>query len=126
MNCLLFVSFISIFFGCNSDNVEFVRKEISNKDISVKWYYYSYITNTSPDIVEVSQKGVKKEIFKAEWVILDVTLKEDTITLRLVEPSQGIVFTKKVENEVFGYKIKVDTTGTYDEMRLIPDGIKTR
>jgi len=106
--------------------VEFVRKEISNKDISVKWYYYSYITNTSPDIVEVSQKGVKKEIFKAEWVILDVTLKEDTITLRLVEPSQGIVFTKKVENEVFGYKIKVDTTGTYDEMRLIPDGIKTR
>lgn len=126
MNCLLFVSFISIFFSCNSDNVEFVRKEISNKDISVKWYYYSYITNTSPDIVEVSQKGVKKEIFKAEWVILDVTLKEDTITLRLVEPSQGIVFTKKVENEVFGYRIKVDTTGTYDEMRLIPDGIKTR
>jgi hypothetical protein len=126
MNFLHFISFVSILLSCNSDNVEFVRKEISNNDIAVKWYFYSYITNTSPDIVEVSQNGVKKEIFKAEWVILNVTLKEDTITLRLVEPSKGIVFTKKVEHEVFGYQIKLDTTGTYDEMELIPDGIKRR
>ncbi len=124
MNALLFIPFISIFIGCKFDEPKFVRKQVGNNDVTVKWYFHSYITNQSPDFVVVEKDGDKKEIYKATDVVLNVTLKEHNIILKLVEPSKGLVFTKKVENEVFGYKIILDTTGTYDELRLRPDGVK--
>lgn len=126
MNFYYIIPVLSIFLSCTSNNPKFIRKQISNKDITIRWYYYSYITNNSPDIVEVEQSGIEREIFKAEWVILDVTLQNHNITLRLVEPSKGLVLTKKVEEEIFGYKIILDTTGKYDEIRLRPNGIKER
>lgn len=126
MNFYYILPLLSIFLSCTSNNPKFIRKQISNKDITIRWYYYSYITNNSPDIVEVEQSGIEKEIFRAEWVILDVALQNHNITLRLVEPSKGLVLTKKVEEELFGYKIILDTTGTYDEIRLRPNGIKER
>lgn len=124
MKILLLISLICIFFSCNQEESKFVRKQIKNKDISINWYYYSYITNVSPDFVVVEKKGDKKEIYKATGVILDVSLKGHDIILKLVEPSKNLVFTKEVDREIFGYKIKIDTTGTYNELRLRPDGIK--
>jgi hypothetical protein len=74
----------------------------------------------------VEKKGDKKEIYKATWTILNVTLKDHNIILKVLGPSKSMVFTKHVDEEVFGYKITLDTTGTYNETRLIPDGIKER
>ncbi|HMO62553.1 MAG TPA: hypothetical protein PKC39_15570 [Ferruginibacter sp.] len=124
MNTLLLIPLISIFLSCNQDEPKFLRKQIDNKDIVIKWYYHSYITNNSPDFVVAEKNGNKKEIYKATWVILNVTLQDSTIILKLVEPSKNLVFTKKVDEEVFGYKIKLDTTGTYEELMRIPDGVK--
>ncbi len=124
MNTLLIIPLISIFWSCNVGEPKFVRKQIDNKDITIKWYYHSFISNVSPDFVIVEKDGNKREIYKATEVILNVTLKDHNIILKLVEPSKGLVFTKKVDEEVFGYKIILDTTGTYDELRLRPDGVK--
>lgn len=124
MNILLLIPFVSFFLSCGMGEPKFVRKQINNDDIMVKWYYHSYITNQSPDFVVVEKDGIKKEIYKATEVVLNVTLKEHNIILKLVKPSKGLVFTKKVDQEVFGYKIILDTTGTYDELRFRPDGVK--
>lgn len=98
--------------------------KVGNNEIVVRWYYHSYISNVSPDYVVVEKNGERKEIYKATGVVLNVTLKGHDIILKLVEPSKNLVFTKKVEKEVYGYNIVLDTSGTYDELRLIPDGIK--
>jgi len=124
MNLLLFSSIISIFLGCNHIEPKFKRKEIDNKDIVIKWYYYSHISNVSPDIVEVEKDGVIKEIYRAIEVVVDVSLKEKNIILKVVKPTDSSVLTKKVEDEIFGYKIILDTTGTYGELFLVPDGQK--
>lgn len=126
MKILMLITLISFFLSCNLENSKFVRKQIDNKDIFIKWYYYSYITNNSPDFVVVEKKGDKKEIYKATWTVLNVTLKDHNIILKVLGPSKSMVFTKHVDEEVFGYKITLDTTGTYNETRLIPDGIKER
>ncbi|MBS0030270.1 hypothetical protein ACTJJ0_23720 [Chitinophaga sp. 22321] len=124
MRLLILISLISSFLSCNLENSKFVRKKIDNNDISIKWYYYSYITNGSPDFVVVEKNGKEKEIYKATGTVLNVMLKDHNIVLRTVGPSESMIFTKHVEEEVFGYKITLDTTGTYHERRLIPDGIK--
>ncbi|TWF40326.1 HNH endonuclease [Chitinophaga polysaccharea] len=126
MKILMLISLINFFSSCSLEGSKFVRKEIDNKDISIKWYYYSYITNNSPDFVVVEKNGKKKEIFKATWTVLNVTLKDHNIILKTLGPSKSTVFTKHVEEEVFGYKITLDTTGNYMETRLIPDGKKER
>src|SRR5688572_33100736 len=46
-----------------------VRKELENDDIKAKWYYYSYITNTSPDFIEITKDGESTIIYKAEDVV---------------------------------------------------------
>ena len=113
-----------MFLGCGSTDPKFIRKQIENKDVAIKWFFYSYISNTSPDFVVVEKDGKNIELYKADRVIVDVALIDHAIILKLVEPSKGLVYTKKVEDQVFGYKLIVDTTGTYDELRLRPNGVK--
>jgi hypothetical protein len=124
MNAFFLFPVIGILLSCNQEDPKFVRKQIKDKDVSIKWFYYSYISNMSPDFVVVEKNGKEKEIYKATGVILNVTLEDNSIVLRLVEPSKNLVFTKNVDATVFGYKITLDTTGTYDELRLRPDGVK--
>jgi hypothetical protein len=124
MYTLLIIPFMSLVASCSSQNIKFVRKQIDNDDIRIKWFYYSYISNTSPDFVVVTRQRKEKEIYEATRVIIDVRLSGDSIILKLVEPEKGLVYTKQVEKKVFGYKIILDTTGTYEELQNIPDAVK--
>jgi len=63
-----------------------------------------------------------REIYRAVRVIVNVTLNKDSIILRLVEPGAGRGYPKKTDNEVFGYKILMDSAATYDEFKNVPDG----
>lgn len=63
-------------------------------------------------------------MFRAYSVIVNVSLKHDSILLKLMEPSNGIIRTKVVPKEVFNYKVIVDTSGTYDDLRSIPHSVK--
>lgn len=120
----IFVCTIIIFLFSNCKDVRFIRKKVGNQDINITWYYYSYITNVSPDFVEVEKNGHRKEIFKASNVILNTSIQNDSIFLKVFEPSKGLVFTKGIEKEIYGYHIVLDSTGVIDELRLIPDGIR--
>ncbi|MBC9909300.1 hypothetical protein [Chitinophaga varians] len=124
MKIVLFIPLFSFLLSCSFEEPKFVRKQIDNQDISIKWFYYSHLTNNSPDLVVVEKNGNRKEIFKATWTVLDVTLKDHDIILKTLGPSKSMVFTKHMDEEVFGYKITLDTTGTYNETKLIPDGVK--
>ena len=116
---------LTIFESCGIvGDSKFIRKQIQLNNGTLKWYYYCYITSMSPDIVLIEKDGNEKEIYKATRVITDISLKADTIILKLVEPSKGLVFTKNVEKEIFGYKIIVDSSGTYEDLNFRPKGIK--
>jgi hypothetical protein len=49
--------------GCCPNEPKFIRKEFEEGDITVTWYYHSYITNTSPEIVEASMNGIVQEVY---------------------------------------------------------------
>ncbi len=120
-----YLLFVFIFLGCGTGDSRLIRKEIKlNGGGSIKWYYYSYITNMSPDIVLIEKNGKEKEIYKATFVIADVELRGDSIILKLVNPSNGLIFTKRVERDVFDYKVILDSSGTHDDLNLIPKGVK--
>jgi len=106
------------------DNDKLVIKNTTNDDISMKWYYYSYITNNSPEFIDIKKGDSIVQIYKAVDVITDVLIKDKSIILKQFEPSRGIIYTKKVLPDVFGYKIIIDTTATYDEYRYIPKAVK--
>jgi hypothetical protein len=97
-----------------------VRKNIDNNDISIKWYYYSLISNNSSDFIDASKGDSIVRIYESVGIIADIKISDKKIILKQFEPSNGIIHTKKKLNEVFGYKIVIDTSATYDEYRYRP------
>jgi hypothetical protein len=127
MNKLLFLIGLLAFAGCQNNDTKFVRKKVSNSETEVTWYYYSYITNASPDYVEIKKNDSVKIICEAVNVISDVKLglNQVEIKLTLLEkrlPSSTVIF----GSNFFGYKVLFDSTGTVNDLRLIPDAIKER
>lgn len=106
--------------SCN--NERFVRKEINNHDITLQWYYKSYISNLSPDFIIVRKDGQEKEIYKATDVVTNVTIQEKNIIIKLFKPERGIVYTKATSDDVFGYHLILDSSATYDEYLNTPHG----
>ncbi len=117
------ICILTLLVSCIS-NDKLVVKNISNNDISIKWYYYSYISNISPEFVEVKKGDSTVLIYEAVDVVTDVIIKDKNIIIKQFEPSRGIINTKSLLTQVFEYKIIIDTTATYDEYRFRPDAIK--
>lgn len=109
---------------CTQGNDKFVRKTLSDGNISIKWYYFSYITNSSPDFIVVMKDGKEQEIFKAEDVVTDVIINGKKIIIKEYKPERGIVFTKSVLLDVFGYKIQLDSSATRNDYNNTPLGVK--
>jgi hypothetical protein len=105
-------------------NDKLVVKNISNPDITIKWYYNSYISNINPEFVEVKKGDSIVIIYETVDVVTDVIVEDKNIIIKQFEPSRGIINTKNVLTEVFDYKIIIDTTATYDEYRFRPDVVK--
>ncbi len=109
-------------FGCKDP--KFIRKEINLKETNIKWYYYSYITSSSADIIDVTDSSKTIEIFRSTDVVTNVTIDSNIIRIKLYEPYRGIIDTKPLPTQVFNYKIVFDTTSTYQEHSTIPRGKK--
>lgn len=124
MNFLSLIIGLLLLVCCNQLNNRFVRKRVEDGHISICWYYYSYISNVSPDFVEVQKGNEVKRIYEAVDVVTDVILKNDTILIKLFEPERGIVYTDSVLTKVFDYHIVFDDNSTYLEYRETPDGVK--
>ena len=126
MNFLIFISLFSILVGCGQGESRFLRKQVDRNGIKLSWYYYSHISNNSPDFVEVEKDDKKEIIYEATRVITNVSLDDKTIIIRVVEPSKNLVFIKNVSKNIFGYKIVIDSLASYDELKFIPDGVKEK
>lgn len=122
---LMFI-FFTLILSCSNIAQEhkLVIKKITNNDITIKWYYYSYITDGSPDIIEITKNNITDTILEAIWEITNVTLTNDTITIRLYQPQPGLMKTKNIRKEIFGYKIILDSSGTLEEKELLPKPVK--
>jgi hypothetical protein len=105
-------------------NDKLIVKNISNNDISIKWYYYSYISNISPDFIDVKKGDSLVQIYKAEGVITDVLIENNKIKIKVYNLKNGIIYTDNLLSEVFDYKIELDTTSTRNEFLNRPDAIK--
>lgn len=105
-------------------NDRFVRKSFDDGRVNVNWYYFSYITDVSPDFVEVVKGDSVAILFEAKNVISNVELKNDTIYLSLFEPYRGIVHTKNPKLACFGYHVLIDSLATREEFYARPDGKK--
>jgi hypothetical protein len=125
MNKIILLLIIAFSTGCIGDH-KFVRKEVGDRDITVKWFFYSYITDDSPDFitVELKGKGIIKEICKAKFVITDVFLEDSSIVVKLFQPSKGLVLTKSLPQNVFGYPIVFDSTATQKDLWKMSEGTK--
>lgn len=124
MKNLLLILTNTLLISCTGEDIKFIRKEIKNDRITVKWFYYSYISNVSPDFVNVYREGKETEIYKATRAITDVRLNNDSIILKVIGTDKRYVFTKEISKEAFGYKIVLDTAGSFQELQNIPDGRK--
>jgi len=105
-------------------NERFVRKSVDDGNIKVTWYYLSFITDISPDFVEVVKGDSSKIIFEAKNVISNVEVADERIYLSLYKPDRGIIHTKNPELEFFGYHLVIDSLATMEEFYGRPDGKK--
>lgn len=109
------------FSGCLFQDDKLVRKKIKDGEITIKWFYYSYISNRSPDIVTVNKGEIEHVLFRATGSITDVSLSKKTIFIKLIDPPD---YTKNVPQEIFGYKVIMDSSTTYLDWNNLPRGVK--
>ena len=121
--CKLFFVFI-ILLGCKHSEPKFTRKTVDNGDIIIRWFYYSYITSLSPDIITVQKGDSIMEVLKAKRLVLDIRINSKKIIIKTCSFSDGTIVSSNTSQGVFGYKTEFDTSGTYEDLNFIPDGNK--
>jgi hypothetical protein len=75
--------------------------------LKLNWYHYSYITNFSPDYVEIADlvKDREELIFEAS-AICQIQVRSDSILILMT----GNRILRQVDNNDHHFKIIVDTT----------------
>ncbi|HYD92801.1 MAG TPA: hypothetical protein VEA37_15100, partial [Flavobacterium sp.] len=108
---------IILCFSCKDPKL--VRKNVTDGNINVKWYYYSYISNTGPDIIEVKKKDSIVQILRADEIIVDVVIQDKKIIIKTFENASPYIHSDSILTEVYGYKIVLDTTlPTHDKYHV--------
>ena len=99
-----------------------IIKKIENDDISIKWFYYSYISNNSPQYILVAKDGKEKIILEAESLITNVILNKNYIIIKIGDLHYGSIVTNPIDKKIFGYNILIDSTGTNEERMSVSNG----
>jgi hypothetical protein len=100
------ISCISFLFLVGCQNKRFVHKKISDKIITVTWFYESYISSTR-DFIEARKGSQTKIIMDMDGMIVtDVLIKSDTIIVKVFEPNNAIY---NLKHRAVGYNIKLDS-----------------
>ena len=124
-NDMRFIVFLlgCTFLSCSLlDADKLVRKEVNHKSIHVKWYYKSLLTSNTADKIEVQYDGVTHEIIRAKFAILDFTIEDEVIRIKMIENPNKRIYEIYPDQYVFGYKIIIDSTGKEEELSKIPKG----
>jgi hypothetical protein len=89
--------------------LEFLENSIKTADIEIEWFFYSLISNTTPEYIIISQNGVYDTICKSHN-IADVYLKTDTIHIDFYGKPHAYYKLLSIPDSIFHYPIIVDTS----------------
>nr|WP_321406407.1 hypothetical protein [uncultured Carboxylicivirga sp.] len=101
------IVFLIVFFGLfSSCNNKLITKKISDENIELKWYHYSYITSSSDDFIEVYRGKLSIIITKLpETYIKDVRITNDTIYVNHLILNEILSSDVLLSGDVLGYKV---------------------
>lgn len=119
----LLILLAPILFSCDG-NDKLIRKRIRTNNLVIEWYYYSYISNSSPDFIDAKANDSVLNLIKAEGIITDVYVSDKDIIIKLHEPGSGILYSTNIHSKFYDYSIKIDSTANINEVLSIPRGSK--
>lgn len=126
MNFKIFVFLLPLILSCEIEDREIIIKSITDANITIKWYYYSYITDISPEFVTVEKDGIKKQLFKGKRKLINVDVQGHNISIKYIK-DENMANTEIIkETPIFKYNILIDSTGNYNELRPELRGILER
>lgn len=94
---------------CTINPKRLYKEKIKKADIELNWFYYSLISNTTPDYVTTTNKNEIDTILISN-LITDIYIKKDTVFLELYSSPTFEGESFKIPNQTLGYYIKVDST----------------
>lgn len=103
---IIFCSIILLIVSCTKQP-KIITKTLNYNDTSIRWYHYSYIEGSSPDIIEINNSDQNFIIYKSSYGIYDLTLDGNKLRIYTYPgTSKSLKF-----NKLFGLKISLDTLG---------------
>ena len=88
-------------------NKKIILKKIIDDEITIRWYYYSYISNNSDEIVELEKDKMTIVISKLDGnTIQDINVLNDTIFIKRYEVEELYDTDILLNGSVLGYRIK--------------------
>ena len=106
----LFLFLIIITISCSDKRL--IRKSIVNKEVAVDWYYYSYISDTSKDFIEIIKGDSSICVFKSKHIVQDINFSNDTLIITHL-PFTESNHRDKIE-KVFGHEIIYKEISSHD------------
>ena len=76
--------------------------------------------------MEVTKDGSRQIILEADYLIKNIYVVNKVIIIQMCKAKYGVIYTKNIPSNVFGYKIKIDSSMTESDCDLseVPDFIK--
>lgn len=113
------ILFTLIFISC--EDMKYQMKIVNDGVITAEWYFEPTWRFITPDRVVIKKGEEEVMLFKASDAIVDLDIKYDSILIKLYKPHRAIIYTKNPPKLIWGYKIVIDTNGTYEEYRNTPN-----
>ena len=98
------ILFLTIFFISCSDK-KLIRYKFKNSEIELNWFYYSYLTNTSSDFIEVKCGNSFEPIFESQSGLQKVEMENKKIIISHLNFNGFEPKLKRTEN-ICGYEIE--------------------
>lgn len=117
---LFFVGLLMVLLSVACSGDKFIRRKIKQKDITVLWYYHSLITNNTPEMVVVRSGFKEQEVFKSR-AIVDVWVEGKSLVVKLNGSQGDFENYWATPDSVFGYKVIIDSTGTSEDWKRMPN-----
>lgn len=104
MREVYYISVFLIFVLISCNNEKLFREVITKDDVVISWYFYSYISDTSPDFIEITKDDSSTLIYKGISVIRDIEVNNDTILISHLKFQENS-YIKKRTKPIYGYTI---------------------
>ena len=98
---ILFFTFF--LFSCSDKKL--IKYEFKNFKIELNWFKYSYLTNTSPDFIEIKCGDSLINIFESQYGLQEVKVENGKIIISHLKFNEINPKLKRTEN-VCGYEIE--------------------